>query len=238
MSNQIRFLIAEPQSLVCQGLRGIVNQVPGYLVVGETGDDAAVVDLAARLEPELIFLAVGFPGRSGLDLLNALRHKKRRVVMLADDDDDKTLRQALSCGAAGYLLKSVTAAELHLAIRTILRGYRYLSVELSDRIISEYAGRAVCSSASSAASAHEAANAASAALTQVAPDDVPLTHRQRDVLRLLASGHDNHQIGSRLGISPRTVEGHRAGIMQKLGLTTPHAAVRYALQRGLISLDE
>lgn len=223
MSNPIRILIAEPQSLVCQGLRGIVNQVPGYSIVGETGDGAAVVELAARLEPELIFLALGFPGRSGLELLIALRHKKRRVIMLADGDDDRTLRQAFSRGAAGYLLRSVTAAELRLAIRTFLHGYRYLSVELSDRIIGEYAGSPVPSPALAVPSAH---------------DEIPLTQRQCEVLRLLASGHDNHQIGSRLGISPRTVEGHRSGIMQKLGLTTPYATVRYALQRRLISLDE
>ena len=222
-SNPIRILIAEPHSLVCQGLRGIVNQVPGYSIVGETGDGAAVVELVAQLEPELVFLSVGFAGASGLELLLALRHTKRRVIMLADGDDDKTLRQALSRGAAGYLLRSVTAAELRLAIRTVLHGYRYLSVELSDRIIGQYA-------ASPAAVAVPALSAKF--------DEIPLTHRQREVLQLLASGHDNNQIGSRLGISPRTVEGHRAGIMQKLGLTTPYAAVRYALQRGLISLDE
>lgn len=233
--NPVRFLIAEPQSLVRQGLRGIVSQVPSYSVVGETGDAAAVVELGAQLEPEIVFLAVEFPGRCGMELLTALRRKKRRVLMLADGEDDKNLRHALKCGAAGYLLKSVTAEELHLAIRTILRGYRYLSVELADRLISEYSGGA---REPATPSGQAAANMGSAAAADAAADEIPLTCRQREVLRLMASGLGNHQIGSKLGISPRTVETHRAGIMQKLGLTTAYAAVRYALQRGLISLDE
>lgn len=235
MSDPIRFLIAEAHPLVNHGLRGIVSQVPGYSVVGETGDGTAVVELAAQLEPAVILLAVALPNRSGLELLAPLRKRgiEARVILLAEGDDDKTLRQALTSGAAGYLLKSVTAEELHLAIRTVLRGYRYVSVELADRIFSEYErgystresvdGRPVRMSLASA---------------KVAQDEIPLTRRQCEVLRLMACGYDNHQIGDTLGISPRTVETHRAGLMQKLGCTTAFAVVRYALQRGLLSLDE
>ncbi len=225
MSPPTRFMLADAQPIVRQGLRAILNQLPSACIVAETGDGEDVVKLATRLAVDVILLDTALPNRSSSEILIALGENKlrTRVIMLSADPGEPSVFPLLGDGAAGCLLKSATVAEIHLAIETVLKGYRYLSVELADRLITAYLSRSA---------------ATPKTVVRKLEDETPLTSRQREILRLMASGHDNLQISHILEISARTVETHRANVMQKLGLGTAFEVVRYALKRGLISLED
>lgn len=229
MAKSIRILLAEDQPIVRQGVRVMLTAVPNCVVVGETGDGAEVVELVERLTPDVVMLDISLPNRSGLEILAQLTEMKAcsRVMIFSVHSEEDYVRRALRTGASGYLLKTVELAELHLAILTVLSGHRYLCTPLMDRAIAIYA--------------ESGSIAPSPARSQAAIDAqdpyARLTNRQREVLRLVAEGHGNLSIGQILGISPRTVELHRAQVMHKLGLTGQSAVVRYALQRGLISIE-
>lgn len=232
MKTPTHILLAEDHPLVRQGIRALLTNVPGYDVIGETGDGAEVVDLVLQLDPDIVLLDISLPNCTGLEIVASLTEKRTRarVLMLTMHNEEEYVLKALEKGAAGYLLKSVTLEEMQLALRAVQMGYRYLSIELSDRAISTY-------SRGSAPTAKLPAS--EAGLASKGRDSVEqLTNRQREVLRLMASGNGNAQIAHILDISPRTVELHRANVMHKLGLTSQSAMVRYALARGLISLDD
>jgi DNA-binding NarL/FixJ family response regulator len=232
MKTPTHILLAEDHPLVRQGIRALLTNVPGYDVIGETGDGAEVVDLVLQLDPDIVLLDISLPNCTGLEIVASLTEKRTRarVLMLTMHNEEEYVLKALEKGAAGYLLKSVTLEEMQLALRAVQMGYRYLSIELSDRAISTY-------SRGSTPTAKPPAS--EAGLPRKGRDSVEqLTNRQREVLRLMASGNGNAQIAHILDISPRTVELHRANVMHKLGLTSQSAMVRYALARGLISLDD
>jgi DNA-binding NarL/FixJ family response regulator len=232
MKTPTHILLAEDHPLVRQGIRALLTNVPGYDVIGETGDGAEVVDLVLQLDPDIVLLDISLPNCTGLEIVASLTEKRTRarVLMLTMHNEEEYVLKALEKGAAGYLLKSVTLEEMQLALRAVQMGYRYLSIELSDRAISTY-------SRGSTPTAKPPAS--EAGLPSKGRDSVEqLTNRQREVLRLMASGNGNAQIAHILDISPRTVELHRANVMHKLGLTSQSAMVRYALARGLISLDD
>lgn len=232
MKTPTHILLAEDHPLVRQGIRALLTNVPGYDVIGETGDGAEVVDLVLQLDPDIVLLDISLPNCTGLEIVASLTEKRTRarVLMLTMHNEEEYVLKALEKGAAGYLLKSVTLEEMQLALRAVQMGYRYLSIELSDRAISTY-------SRGSTPTAKPPAS--EAGLASKGRDSVEqLTNRQREVLRLMASGNGNAQIAHILDISPRTVELHRANVMHKLGLTSQSAMVRYALARGLISLDD
>jgi len=232
MKTPSHILLVEDHPIVRQGMRALLSAVPGYTVVGETGDGAEVVELVFQLDPDLVLLDISLPNRTGLEIMELLSAKRARsrVIMLSVHDEEEVVLQALSKGAAGYLLKSVTLEEMQLALRAVLMGYRYLSIELSDRAISSYA--------KVSPPALEPTYPAEPAAGKKRDSVELLTNRQREVLRLMASGNANAQIAHILDISPRTVEIHRANVMHKLGLTSQSAMVRYALACGLISMDD
>ena len=234
MKTSIHILLAEDHPIVRQGIRALLTTVPDYVVIGETGDGAEVGDLVLQLDPDLVLLDISLPNRTGLEIVGSLTEKRvrARVIMVTMHEEEEYVLQALKKGAAGYLLKSVTLEEMQLALRAVLRGYRYLSIELSDRAISSYSrGSVQVPERAAAAAAQPKAGNAQNSVER-------LTNRQREVLRLMASGNGNSQIARILEISPRTVELHRANVMHKLGLTSQSAMVRYALAHGLISMDD
>lgn len=229
MPKSIHVLLVEDQPIVRQGLRVMLSAVADCVVVGETGDGAEVVKLVERLAPDVVMLDISLPNRSGLEVLAQLTEMKvrSRVLVFSVHSEEEYVKRALRAGASGYLLKTVELAELQLAVSTVLAGHRYLCTPLVDRAIAVYV--------ESTTSAPPPARLVTAA---GAKDPYALlTNRQREVLRLVADGHGNLAIGQLLGISPRTVEIHRAQVMHKLGLTSQSAVVRYALQRGLIGME-
>jgi DNA-binding NarL/FixJ family response regulator len=204
----IRVLVTDDHSVLRAGVAALLERENDMTAVGEAATAEQSVMKARALQPDVILLDVVMPRRSGFDALPELQKVApgARVIMLSMQTNPSAIRQALISGAAGYVSKHASDTDLLDAIRRVAAGLRYVDPELGgDLVVSD-----------------------SAALTQ------PISERERDVLFLLALGYTNQQISAMLFISARTVETHRAHIMQKLRLETRAELVLYALANGLI----
>ena len=205
----ISIVLADDHEIVRTGLRLLLQGQEGMHVVGEAGDVAGALRLVETSRPDVLVLDLSMPGLPSLTAIARVRDACA-VVILTMQSDPAFAREALRAGARGYVLKEAAGAELVTAIRTAAAGETYLSPRLGARIAAE------------SGDAGEA------------PDD--LSPREVDVLRLLALGHTNAEIGEQLFLSVRTVETHRAHIQRKLDRTTRADLVRYARERGIIEL--
>ena len=211
-------ILADDHAIVRQGIRALLEVEPDLVVVGEASDGLGAVALVERLRPQVLILDLMMPGLSGLEVTRRVcqRSSQTRVVVLSMYANEAYVLEALRNGAAAYVLKEASGAELVQAVREVTAGRRYLSPPLSENAIEVYVQRA-----------------------KAGPLDPyeTLTSREREVLHLAAEGHSNAGIGDRLGISPRTAETHRANLMQKLALHNQTDLVRYALQRGILPAE-
>jgi DNA-binding NarL/FixJ family response regulator len=209
-----RVLIADDHLLVRAGIRALIESIDGVTVVGEANDGREAVELAATLSPDIALLDVTMPGLNGLEAATRLRESSpaTRVIILSMHANDAYVRTALKAGAAGYLLKSATAEELQSALHTVARGEIYLSPAVSKQVVKGF----------------------------VDGDESPLdalTTRQREILQLIAEGRSTKEVGFMLSISVKTVETHRAQIMERLEIHDLAGLVRFAIRTGLISPD-
>jgi two-component system, NarL family, response regulator NreC len=210
-------VLADDHPIVRQGLRAVLDAEPDYEIVGEASDGLETLAVVERLKPSILIVDVMMPGLNGLEVTRRVveRFPHTRVMVLSIHADEAHVLEALRYGAAGYALKDVDLADLIRGLREVAAGHRYLSPPLSERAIDAYAKRAAASDSA----------------------DETLTPREREILQLVAEGHTNAEIGLRLGISPRTVEVHRANLLHKLNLRTPADVIRYAIRRGLLPPD-
>lgn len=221
MLPEIRILLVDDHAVLRAGLRALLSQQAGFRVVGEAETGLQALKLAEQTQPDLILLDLNMPGLAGLDALPTLRKTapQARVLILTMHADPLYLRQALKRGAAGYLLKKAADVELLSAIKAVMRGEVYVHPAMTRTLLED---------------------ALDAPLE--ARDDADLwddlSEREQDVLRLVALGYTSAEIAEQLSISPKTVDTYRARGMEKLGLKTRAALVRYALQKGLLSEDE
>lgn len=211
-------VLVDDHEIVRQGLRALLEAQPDFSVVGEASDGLNVLDLVEKLKPNLLIIDLMMPGLNGLEVVRQVSHRfpQTRVVVLSMYANEAYVLQALRNGAAGYLLKGSSTADLAQGVREVADGRPYLSPQLSERAIEAYAQKAQ----STLLDLYET-----------------LTTREREVLQLAAEGHRNGEIAERLFISPRTVETHRAHLMQKLALHSQTELIRYALQRGVLPLE-
>jgi two-component system, NarL family, response regulator NreC len=216
---RIRIVLADDHHVVREGLRALLETESSFAVVGEASDGLKVLDLVTRLEPEVVLVDLMMPGLGGMEVARqvARRCPRTRVVILSMHMSEAHVVEALRSGVRGYVSKDATAADLINAIREVMQGRVYLSPPFSDESIETYRRRA--------------------AEAERDPYD-RLTAREREVLQMAVEGLGNSEIGTRLGISPRTAETHRANLMRKLGLRHVTDLVRYALRRGLLSMDD
>jgi two-component system response regulator NreC len=207
-----QILVVDDHAVVRSGLRMLLDAEQDLEVVGEAGDMRNAVFEARSLKPDVILMDVVLPGASGIEATAAVLKEApdAKVLVLSMQDDPRYVREAFSAGASGYVLKEAADAELVDAVREVAAGGRYVHPELGARLVS--------------AEADERAKA----------DADPLSDREREVLRLLALGHTNQEIAKMLYLSVRTVETHRAHIMQKLTLQTRAELVRHAIDQGLL----
>lgn len=207
-----RILIVDDHAVVRSGLRLLLDGQEDMEVVGEAGDMRNAVFEARSLTPDVILMDIVMPGADGIAATGAVLKEvpDAKVLVLSMQDDAHYVREAFAAGASGYVLKEAAHSELVGAVREVAGGGRYVHPELGARLIS--------------AQADERAKA----------EADPLSDREREVLRLLALGHTNQEIAERLYLSVRTVETHRAHVMQKLRLETRAELVRYALEQGLL----
>jgi len=215
----ISIILADDHPVVRRGMQTLLEAEPDFSVIGETGDGLESVRLAEKLQPDLLILDLMMPGLSGLEALRIIRKRspRTRVVVLSMHDNNAFVAEALKNGATGYVLKGSDEENLVRAVREAAAGRRFLSPPVTERAIDAYI---------------EQARAA-----QLDPHET-LTAREREVLQLAAEGKTGAEIAARLHISQRTVENHRASLMRKLGLKNQSELVRYAVRRGLISLEE
>ncbi|HET6833611.1 MAG TPA: response regulator transcription factor [Acidimicrobiales bacterium] len=214
----IRLLLVDDQELVRAGLRLILSAEDDLEVVGEAQDGRAGVDAARTLTPDVVLMDVRMPVMDGIEATRRLAADgDHRVLALTTFEDDDVLWGIIEAGAAGFVLKDVPAADLVGAIRVTARGGSWLDPRVADRVLTVLRQRpgAVASAADH-------------------PID-PLTEREREVLRLVASGANNAEIAESLYVSERTVKGHISAIFAKLGVRDRAAAIIRAYDAGIVT---
>lgn len=206
---KIRILIADDHALVRSGLRALLEAQPDLEVVGEADSGLVVETLCRHLSPDVVLMDLAMPGRGGIAATADVRQAcpAAKVLVLSMHDDEAYARLAATAGASGYVLKRSLATDLVEAIRAVHRGETVVPPELA----SAFRG-----------------SVPSGGLSQ-------LSEREQDVFRLVALGHTNQEIASKLCISEKTVETHRAHVFSKLGLRTRAELVRMALEHGLLA---
>jgi two-component system, NarL family, response regulator NreC len=211
----VRIVLADDHNMVRQGLRAILESQENFSVIGEARDGLEAVALVEKTKPDVIVLDLMLPHLSGLEVTRQVA-KITHVLILTMHDNEAYVLEALWNGAFGYLLKDSTAQELIDAVNKVANGSKYLSASLTERAIDIYSHRAQP--------------------TSFDPYDT-LTTREREIFQLVAEGLSNTEISTRLCISPRTVEIHKANTLHKLNLTTQTEVVKYAIRRGILPME-
>ncbi len=210
--NKIRLVIVDDHPVVRDGLQGMLASQPDFEVIGEAENGEEAVQLASSLKPEVMLMDLRMPGMDGVTALGEIKTNSPEVnvLVLTTYDSDADILPAIEAGATGYLLKDTSREELYAAIRATARGESVLSPGVAARIIGQMR----------------------------APAEEKLSARELEVLQLVAEGHSNSEIASRLHISQATVKSHLIHIFDKLGVSDRTAAVTVALRRGILSLDQ
>jgi len=210
----IRILIADDHGVLRAGLRALLNTEPDMEVIGEATDGEEVIHQVSTLNPDVVLMDLSMPKIGGIQATQQLKEKYPdiSVLILTVHDDDSLLHEAIRSGASGYILKRAVETELTNAIRSVSRGDLYIHPAMTRALLNN-----------------------SPISTDVKRSDAAtLTHREVDVLRLIAQGCSNRQIATQLTISVRTVESHRANLMAKLNLHSRVELVRYAAEHGML----
>ena len=215
--NPCRIIIADDHVLFRQGLKSLLGAKSDLEVVGEAADGLQLLDLLDRSLPDIILLDISMPNLRGIEAVHEIKraYPRVKILILTMHKDKQYLEQAISAGARGYLLKEDTDTELFTAIEKIKRGRIYVSPNLLEELTEDWV-----------LTLHDESNA-SLKIEQ-------LTVREKEVLKLIAEGKGSKEIAALLFISARTVERHRANIMQKLGAKKTADLVKHAIQKGYV----
>jgi two-component system response regulator NreC len=211
-----RIVIAEDHTILREGLRALLASAPDLQIIGEAENGRDAIQCAETMEPDLILIDLSMPKMSGMD---AIREIKRRspgikVLVLTVHKTDEYILASLEAGADGYVLKDATKTELMSAITTVLKGKRYLSPEVSGKVIDGYLE-------------------GKKSIKVRSVWDV-ITSREREILKLVAEGYKNREIADYLCISAKTVDKHRTNLMKKLDLHSVSALTAFAIEKGLV----
>jgi DNA-binding NarL/FixJ family response regulator len=213
----IKVLLVDDHTILREGIRALLSSEPDIRVVGEASDGLEALEQVPRLEPQVVIMDLVMPRMNGLEATRQIRarYPDVRILILSMYDDDEYVREITQAGASGYVLKRVATEDLVRAIHEVHRGASFLYPPIAAKLM-DYVRR-----------------------TQGTPNGEPeaLTPREREVLKLIAEGNTNQAIAETLGLSRKTVESHRANIMRKLDLHDVTDLVKYALRKGLITLD-
>jgi two-component system response regulator NreC len=223
--SDIRLILVDDHEVVRTGLKAYFSAQPGIVVVADVSNGAQAIELIEQMRPDLVVMDIGMPGMDGLETTRLLkaRYPQVQVLALTVYDDKQHLFEMLAAGASGYLTKQAAAEELVTAVRIVASGQVYLQPALARWLLDDY--RRLLSDAPENRVSHN---------TEMGKDLDILSKRERQVLELVAEGKTNPQIGSQLGISPKTVARHRERIMSKLDMHTAADLVKFAIRTGLI----
>jgi len=216
MDSPYKIILADDHPILRQGIRHVLERIPGISVIGEADDGAALLALIREIPADLVVLDIFMPHLRGIEAIGELKaiQPKIRTLILTMHADLDYFHQAAAAGAEGYLLKTDAPRELKQAISAIRDGEIYVSPIISRRLAGDVMRK------------HRP--------NQSATVETALTLRQREILKLIAEGKTNPEIAAFFSISVRTVEHHRANILEKLNLKNTAELVRYAIQKGYI----
>jgi DNA-binding NarL/FixJ family response regulator len=213
----IRIVLADDHALIRAGLRALLHSLDGVQVVAEASGGHEALESVQSHHPDVILMDIAMPGLNGLEAVARMAKESPsvRIIILSMYANEEYVRQALMAGAVGYVLKGAEPAELELAIKAVMRGETYLTPAVSKQVVQDYLMQA-----------------------EAKPSPLQeLTPRQREVLQLIAEGHSTKSIAQKLDLSVKTVETHRAELMNRLGIHDVAGLVRYAIRIGLITAD-
>lgn len=213
---RIKVVVADDHAIVREGVRMILGQEQDIEVVGEAGDGQQAIDLVEALGPQVVIMDISMPGVGGIEATQRLKtsHPQVQVLALTMHEDETYVFQLLRAGAAGYVLKRAAAQDLVQAVRAAARGEAFLYPSVARKVVEDYLRRV------ETGEERERYDG--------------LTAREKEILTLIAQGLSNQQIAEKLYISIKTVQTHRAHILEKLGLHDRTELVRYAIRKGLI----
>lgn len=215
----IRILLADDHPLIRSGMQTLLQGVEGLEIVGEAEDGEEAVIKTGELSPDVLIIDISMPKLSGIEATKIIKQKfpKTRILALSMHEDEEYVTQVLKSGANGYIVKSSEKEELISAIRAVASGDDFYSAKISGMMIKNYL-----------------------TASGIRPDpadhlQVPITKREREILRLIAQGLTTKEISEKLFISHRTVDTHRTNLLRKLKLRNTAALVRFALENKLIT---
>jgi two-component system response regulator NreC len=218
MSKKLRIIIAEDHKTVREGIKLLVNAQDDMEVVGEAGDGEAVLELASKLDPDIVLMDISMPVLNGLKATKRLRSMKpdTKILTLTRHTDDGYLRQLITAGANGYVLKQSAPSELINAIRTVGSGNSFLDPAVTQKVMGGYASK-------------------SDSLRGENKGD--LSARENEILKYIAFGYSNKEIATRIDLSIKTIEAHKANAMKKLGISGRIDIVKYAILQNWLQDD-
>ncbi|OEC73958.1 DNA-binding response regulator [Pseudomonas sp. AP19] len=214
-------LLVDDHALIRAGVRALIQDMPGYTVVGEASDGAQLLEKFSALQPDIVLLDLSMKYTGGLDALQQLKatYPKSKVLILSMHTDPELIMRALESGAHGYLLKDTTANELEHALMALRNNERYLSPAIAHTVINQALIR-------------------SQGPIGAVADTHNLTARQLEIQRLIVRGKSTREIAQGLGLSIKTVEAHRSQIMKRLQIFDVAGLVLFAVREQIISLDD
>ncbi|HEY4128521.1 MAG TPA: response regulator transcription factor [Gammaproteobacteria bacterium] len=210
----MRILIADDHTLVRAGLTSLIARLPEMEVVAEAADGRQALRMVRDLQPDIVLMDIAMPGLNGLESAERIHgiHPKVKIIILSMHASEEYVAQALKAGASGYLLKDAATAELEMALKSVSMGQFYLSPAISRQVVDNF--------------------------LRGGPTGLDLlTPRQREILQLIAEGKGTRDIAETLHLSVKTVETHRAQLMDRLDIHDVAGLIRYALKKGLITAD-
>jgi DNA-binding NarL/FixJ family response regulator len=213
MANPLRVMVVDDHAIVRQGLKLLIDSQADMTVIAEAADGQAALDFAEVITPDIVVIDISMPGMNGLVATRTLRerHPRMLIVALTRHEDGMYLEELLRAGASAYVLKQSAPADFLQAVRAVAAGGIYLDPAVRPRV----------------------ADGLLTGKVQVDPSPkAKLTDREAEVLRLVAVGHSNVEIASRLAISVKTVEVHKSNAMRKLGLAGRVDVIRYGVLQG------
>jgi len=216
---KIKVVVADDHTILRQGIKALLDNQEGIEVVGEAKDGREAIKTMEELLPDVILMDIAMPGLNGLEATRRIKKKfpKVKVVVLTMHANEEYIFQILNAGADGYLVKETAFQDLISAINAVHKGEAFMSPSISKKVMTDYIQRAQGEE-------------------KVGFDT--LTTREREILQLVAEGNSNKKIAEALFISPKTVETHRAHIMDKLNIHDRAGLIKYAIRKGMINLDK
>jgi DNA-binding NarL/FixJ family response regulator len=214
----VKIILADDHRIMREGLRALLEREAGIEVIAEADNGRKTVELSRELNPDVVVIDIGMPDLNGIDATRQIVSEAPavKVIALSMHSDRKFVREMLSAGASGYLLKDSAFEELGTALATVINNQTYLSPKIADTVVKDYLGKVEPKE------------------SKVSP---ALTKREREVLQLIAEGKTTKDIASQLYVSIKTIETHRKQIMDKVGLNSVAELTKYAIREGLTSLE-